>query len=78
VFPNPVNDQTQVSFYNKENAPVEISLIGLDGRYYKELFIQELSAGHQSIQLELHEKTGIYFLKITNSTSTAYHKIFIQ
>jgi hypothetical protein len=78
VFPNPVNDQTQVSFYNKENAPVEISLIGLDGRLHKELFKQELSAGHQSIQLELNEKTGIYFLKITNSKSSTYHKILIQ
>lgn len=78
VFPNPVNDQAQVSFYNKENAPVEISLIGLDGRLNKELFKQELSAGHQSIQLELNEKSGIYFLKITNSKSSTYHKIFIQ
>ncbi|MFY8022393.1 MAG: choice-of-anchor V domain-containing protein [Bacteroidia bacterium] len=78
VFPNPIKDQAQLSFYNKENAELTISLIGLDGRHHKELFKENVSAGHQSIQLDLNERTGIYFLKMTNSTSTAYHKIFIQ
>ncbi len=73
-----MKDKALLSFYNKENAPVEISFIGLDGRLHKELFKQELAAGHQSIQLELNEKSGIYFLKITNSKSSTYHKIFIQ
>ena len=78
VYPNPILDQALMSFYNKEKGRVEISLIGLDGRLHQELINQEFSAGHQAIQLDLNEKAGIYFLKLANSKSTTYHKIFIQ
>lgn len=78
VFPNPINNQAQLSFVNKLNGKVEVSLYGLDGKFYGQLFNQQLAVGHQTILFEPNTKAGIYFLKITNSNSSIYHKILIQ
>ncbi len=78
IFPNPLNNEAQLSFINKLNGNVEVSLYGLDGKFYGQLFNQQLAAGHQTILLETNTKAGIYFLKITNSNSSIYHKILIQ
>ncbi|MCG9880277.1 MAG: T9SS type A sorting domain-containing protein [Bacteroidia bacterium] len=78
IFPNPLNNEAQLSFINKLHGNVEVSLYGLDGKFYGQLFNQQLSVGHQTILLEPNTKAGIYFLKITNSNSSIYHKILIQ
>lgn len=78
IFPNPLNNEAQLSFINKLHGNVEVSLYGLDGKFYGQLFNQQLAAGHQTILLETNTKAGIYFLKITNSNSSIYHKILIQ
>lgn len=78
VFPNPIHNQAQLSFVNKLNGKVEVSLYGLDGKFYGQLFNQQLSVGHQTILFEPNTKAGIYFLKITNSNSSVYHKILVQ
>jgi len=49
VFPNPFNPSTQVSFSVQQAGPVQVQIVGLDGRYVRSLVNDSRTAGEHRV-----------------------------
>ncbi len=68
IYPNPVKDLVTVELQSVEAAPIQASLINILGTEVKKWEIGEVQKGDQKLKFDLSFlKTGIYFLKISNS-----------
>jgi len=72
IYPNPAKENITVSLLN--NA-MDIQILDLSGRISLEE--NNLTKGNHKINL-LNMKPGVYFVKITNETSTKVEKLIIQ
>ncbi len=74
VFPNPANEEINISFSLKNPASLEINFYGLDGSKISNLLHTEINAGEhiQSFAIPSEIKSGIYLIQlIANGQSTA-------
>ena len=67
IFPNPMNDQAQISFNLIENSDVSIKIIDVLGQEVIELANEEMSSGKHDISITKNDvkSAGIYFAKIS-------------
>jgi hypothetical protein len=76
LFPNPVESEFAVSFYNKENTGLKIELYNSLGQSVVEKYHHNLVIGLNEITLTTKDLLpGIYFLKITNDSMGLTRKI---
>lgn len=78
IYPNPADNQLNVSFNAVDNASLEIKLTDISGRIVvKEIY--GASIGANIISLNLSEYTaGIYFLNIAEGNSSMDFKVVIK
>jgi len=68
IYPNPVRDFVTVELYSAESGSVQASLINILGTEIKKWDSFPLQSGDQKLKIDLSFlKTGIYFLKMSNS-----------
>jgi hypothetical protein len=68
IYPNPVKDFVTVELHSPETVSVQASLINILGTEVKKWDSFPLQPGDQKLKLDLSFlKTGVYFLKISNS-----------
>ena len=68
VYPNPVKDFVTVEIKSGISGTIQISLINILGTEVKKFESISLKPGDQQFKIDLSSfKTGVYFLKISNS-----------
>ncbi|MFH4964774.1 T9SS type A sorting domain-containing protein [Gaetbulibacter sp. M235] len=78
TYPNPALDKLTIDYLLKDNAPVSIQLIGLDGRiYYSKEIHQKAGKQTQSILVQNFNR-GIYILKIKTLGGVETKKIIFK
>jgi hypothetical protein len=78
LYPNPVIDIFNTSFYNNATGDVRIEMINSNGQNIKTLFNGMLQKGECTFQFNKGVLTnGIYFLQITHNNKQIYNKQFI-
>lgn len=79
ISPNPIADETLLSYRLAEQGPVSIRLVSIDGKISETLFSGNQSAGEQSQQLNLGKfPSGIYFMQVETTSGTAYQKVLVN
>lgn len=79
VFPNPATTNLTIGFSLIQQADVKINLLNMEGKSIHSFFNHSLSAGSQSLKLDLNEmKPGIYFLQMQVNDGVSYKKILID
>lgn len=75
-YPDPVQNQLNISFGNLKNNITGISLYNYRGELVKNIFNRETGSGTQNIQTDLTGlPTGIYFIRIQNGASVLTRKL---
>ncbi len=74
IYPNPNNGQFTISINLKNNSVVTASLINLVGATVKEFGV--ISGEISNIDIT-NFSTGVYYLKVSNSTTSTIKKVFI-
>lgn len=65
VFPNPANEQVNISFIMDEKAKMSIRLINNTGKTVREVMNTELSAGAQQLRIPVSDlASGLYYIKV--------------
>lgn len=69
VFPNPIQDNTVVSFSLDEPQQVTLQLFDMAGRVVMDMYAGELSAGQHQFPVQTAEKlnSGLYFVRLTTA-----------
>lgn len=76
VYPNPANDQLNISFDNNFMGSTNIKLIDLTGKI---VYSSVVNNGNQQQTLSVSEySNGVYFLEISNEETTIRQKVVIQ
>ncbi len=79
VYPNPVTDQSKLSYELDNKTQVEISLYNSSGELIKTLLSETRDAGSHEIQIGLDGlPQGIYFYRITTETRQAAGRIILM
>ncbi len=82
-YPNPFNPETTISFNNPQNGRISLSIYNIKGQLVKTLLDEEIAVGTHSIvwngtnEKGISVTSGIYFAKITNTTSNSLTKKMI-
>ncbi len=75
-YPNPFANYTNIVFELQKPGTVEISLFDINGRLVKSVLPGQLTTGNHEYNLNTSElNPGFYLVRLTTSTSIAYHKI---
>jgi hypothetical protein len=78
VFPNPANDQLNLTFELKENGTAIVEFIGLDGRSTGIAISTELVSGLHNIAANISQlNEGMYFVRLTSNGKTAVQKFTV-
>jgi hypothetical protein len=80
IFPNPANGVLNVEYFLSKNAPVNVSLLNMDGSEIEPLLAKSRASGKHSETFLLGEMqlpTGLYFLKIEVAGKSILKKISI-
>ena len=78
IFPNPIDNNSVISFHSDKNQKITVEICDLYGRNLKELWNGNLSAGKHDINLnttDLPGAAGIYFVKFTTADGVIIEKI---
>jgi hypothetical protein len=68
IYPNPVKDFVNIEIQLSESGALQLTLINMLGTEVKKWEPNVLAKGDQKLKIDLSFlKTGIYFLKISNS-----------
>jgi hypothetical protein len=79
ISPNPVKDQTSISFTLDKAAHVSLSLLDLSGKQLRTLFDGSLQQGDHSMQFSFSNlNSGIYTVRKTTETGTENIKLVVQ
>lgn len=79
ISPNPVENQSEIKFYNPNSGSVEIELYDLLGRKHETLVDDVFPAGNYSfLWKNTNQKAGVYLLKMTNSSQTVTSTFIIS
>jgi endonuclease I len=78
IYPNPADNQLNISFDAKHNSDIEISFVDISGR----IIMQDdysVNQGINSFNLNLSDiSQGMYILNITENTSSLRYKIIVK
>lgn len=77
VYPNPISNQSKISYNLKENSDVTISLIDANGKLIKILTDENQVAGSYNLQLGSKLKAGIYFIKMNTGKTQFTERIVV-
>ena len=68
AFPNPSNDQVNISFYNKSNLKdASIRLLDSSGRLVKSIVVKDFATGNHQIDFSIADiETGWYFIELSS------------
>ena len=78
VFPNPSEENTQISYYLTETKHVSIELVNINGSLVKLLHDQLENSGTYSQILNLKDiSSGVYFIKISVDHNMASQKLIV-
>lgn len=77
VYPNPISNQSKISYNLKENSDVTISLIDANGKLIKVLTDENQVAGNYNLQLGSKLKAGIYFIKMNTGKTQFTERIVV-
>ncbi len=78
VYPNPVKDQFNLSFYATENTVIRMIICDLAG---KEFLLQELNvqSGNNQFTIQNHKLAGgVYLLKLSHQSVSSYTKLIVR
>lgn len=65
LFPNPIQDVSQVLYYLKEPANIQLAIFDVKGRFQRQIFEGQQEAGWQNFDLEnIGLPTGIYWMRL--------------
>jgi hypothetical protein len=79
VFPNPAGNSAVISLSLGEKATISVSVSDISGRVVAPAIEKTFNAGEQTMELNTAElNDGIYFLRITDGTSTSNVKLVIM
>ncbi|CAN5372246.1 hypothetical protein BH09BAC5_BH09BAC5_17060 [soil metagenome] len=69
VYPNPIQDNTLVSFSLDKSQHVSLQLFDMTGRLVLDMFNGELGTGEHEFPVQTAEKlnSGLYFVRLTNA-----------
>ena len=73
IYPNPTNEQVNIDFSNALDEPVTLTLTNCLGAVLQQETIQ-----NQLTKYNLHQKPGIYFVNLKNTTFNIISKIIIE
>lgn len=75
VYPNPVTEQLNISFFSNNSQQIKIDIMDLQGKVI-EMKNEDVSIGQNQYQLDMNNKpSGIYFIKITTDMGIYNNKI---
>ncbi len=77
VYPNPVQNQLNISFENSNISPVNLTLFDASGRVVLQKTKIEINASDTRLDVS-HLKNGLYLLKITFDEKTITKKVIIR
>lgn len=76
VYPNPVKDQTTLSFTLSAKADATIQVSDISGRIVKNFVVNNLKAGKQEVSLDLSaQPSGTYIVRMTSKNDNGYAKL---
>lgn len=80
VYPNPVKDQLNVSFYNAEAGMTKATLYSINGQKIADLFNEFMPQGAIGKHIPISDNwaKGIYLLKLEKNEGMATQKIIIE
>jgi hypothetical protein len=79
MFPNPANENLNISFALEKKEIVEINLIDISGKMVKKLFYGSKNIGEQTIKADVEDVApGVYLLQLTIGNSSTFHRAVIQ
>jgi hypothetical protein len=79
VYPNPVQDEFTVSFYNPNRANVSINIFDTKGALVKTILNKEIKAGNQTEKYDLNNiAKGEYLLELNNGVYRKTEKIIVK
>jgi hypothetical protein len=79
VFPNPAGNSAMIALSLREKAIISVSVTDISGRVVAPAFERTLNAGEQTMELNTAElNDGIYFLRITDGTTSSNVKLVIM
>ncbi|MEL6866626.1 MAG: T9SS type A sorting domain-containing protein [Bacteroidota bacterium] len=80
IAPNPVVNQTQISWEMKESGQVELSLLDIQGRQVKSIASGDYPAGPQQIDLNIESQlaAGTYILRLESNRQIQTQRLLIQ
>ena len=82
-YPNPFNPETFISFEIDSNSDIELSVYNVKGQKVKELFKGYKLAGNHIVNWDGTDinnnsvSSGVYFVRLNNSTNTVMHKMLL-
>ena len=78
IYPNPADNQLNISFIAKENADLEISLSDISGRTIMQ-DVYSASQGVNVVKLDIDNiSRGVYLLNITEGNSSLNYKVIVK
>jgi hypothetical protein len=77
VYPNPIIEQTVVSFSTQETQQIQIALIDFLGRTVQEVYSGK-HQGTQNYTFKPNVLKGIYLLRLTSENGTLNQSILVQ
>jgi hypothetical protein len=80
VYPNPASSMINVNFNNASKGMTTVTMFSYDGKQSISLLNEVLSSGNQTLNLNLPSdiKSGIYFIRVSNSNTNAVRKILVN
>lgn len=81
VYPNPIQDNTTVSFFLENSQTVSLQLFDMTGRLVLDMFNGNLNAGEHQFPVQTAEKlnSGLYFVRLTTTEGrTVTQKLVVQ
>lgn len=76
VYPNPINNQSVISFQIQNNENINVSVFDIQGRKIKTLLNGNIQVGKHTIHLQnLISGSGIYFCKLTTDEGISIIKL---
>jgi hypothetical protein len=76
VFPNPVSDLCNISYFLKTPGVISAELVDIKGQQVTKLFNVQQEPGHQSRILDLSDvPSGIYFIKLSMNDQKISQKL---
>ncbi len=78
IYPNPADNQLNISFVVKDNVDLEISLSDISGRTIMQ-DIYSASQGVNLVKLDINNiSRGVYLLNIGDENSSLIYKVVVK